>query len=115
MNLQEIDPKKIKWIFWQKSYGYDYGDGLFCLFNSETQYTIDDCAAYYTGGNFGKYIDCGTFSIYKTIKMTSGEFGIDKTRPLMQISISKENKKSKLNEFNVYGIWKVYDLLKNNQ
>lgn len=47
----------------------------------------------------------GTFSLYKTFKMSNGEYGIDKGRPLKVIIISSETQGRWLDEFKQLGIF----------
>ena len=114
----DIDIKNISWQFWQKSYGYDYGNGYVCLFDCDTQFVSrkDGPPCVNLGGcsiNFGHYISVGTFSIYRKFKMSNGQEGIEISKPFRTISIKKDTTGKGLDDFKKLGIFEVYNLLNN--
>ena len=103
---KEIDLSKVQWQFWQKSYSYSFGNDYICLFSCDTK-AVDK---YGTPINSLGCMDIiykafGSFSLYKTFKMSNSKYGIDKTSPLKTIDISSDTQGLGLDEFKQLGIY----------
>ena len=103
---KEIDVQKIVWAFWQSSYSYNINNDFVCLFTCDKKAVNEDGTPVNTLGSMNLvYKAFGTFSLYKTFKMSNGEYGIDKGRPLKIISISSDTQGQGLDEFKQLGIF----------
>lgn len=102
----EIDLSKIQWQFWQKSYGYKFYNEYICIFSCDTKAVDNNGTPINTldSMNF-VYKAFGTFSLYKTFKMSNGGYGIDIGRPLKAVSISSDIQGKGLDEFKQLGIF----------
>lgn len=103
---KEIELDKIVWAFWQSSYSYNINNDFVCLFTCDTKAVDKNETPVNTLGSMNFiYKAFGTFSLYKTFKMSNGEYGVDKGRPLNVISISSETQGQGLDEFKQLGIF----------
>ena len=103
---KEIEIDKIVWAFWQSSYSYNIDNDFVCLFTCDMKSVDGNGIPINTLGSMNViYKAFGTFSLYKTFKMSNGGYGIDKGRPLKIISISSDTQGQGLDEFKQLGIF----------
>jgi hypothetical protein len=101
----DIDINKITWQFWQSSFSYNINNQFVCLFNCDTK-AIDKYGnpTNKLGGMNITYKAFGAFSLYKIFKMSNGQYGIDKGKPLKIISISSDSEET-IDDFKKMGIF----------
>lgn len=103
---KEIDLTKVEWQFWQKSYSYKFCNDYICLFSCDTKAVNENGTPVNTLGTMNFiYKAFGAFSLYKTFKMSNGEYGIDKNRSIKTINISSDTQGQGLDEFKQLGIF----------
>lgn len=121
MKPEEVDITKIKWAFWQKCWMYQHdGDkNTICLFTNNSHVINNGMMPVIPnepmGRNYLPVLHYGVFGIYETFITSNGGLGVDKTRPLCEISLTNKdegkpsNKDKSTIEFQAFGISQAYE------